>query len=554
MHRDRKIPVNIIIITSFILLAILNTVELMHFKTVPTFPSGDLPFHWQRIQELIQSRHLFPYYDLNSFKDCGSAVMAMYPYLWLYPVALLYRVAGSVTVTTVGILGLNTLASLLISYYASLRFSRSRMISYFFALAYSFSFTLFLNTVHSYAIGMNEAFIFMPLVIFGYLTWLKDRKWVMLAIGTTALAYSEVLVVIFMAVLLSIWTLINIFRLDRRWIVNLIKAANLTVLLTALYWLPAVHLYLDNRLFGMGNPRITGVMLSRSFRTAWDVKWTVGSNNVFLMTIYTLLGLIFGLEALIRGGHLHKQMYAGAVLVLLLTSRFFPWTALRSTSLNIIQYLWRFYLFSQMVLTYLFAEVTVKVIIHLTISSRARGCVMISLAALVVGLQLFNQAHYFVTLPAITRGASIRMNDRKLFDLNDAEYHDYYLQRTNSDFHKIEQHDVTLPDGRPAMKFLSSGHGDYAFRCHRNYRQVTIPFIRYYGTHYRIDVDGRPVHVISNRNQLMTIRHIIPGRHHVQIKIEPDSWIRSAKGLSFTGILICLWILTVQWIRKFRND
>lgn len=394
IKKDHKyLSSNFIIVLLFLIFACVNTFMLMECRKVVSLP--DLQFHWSRILELIKSQQLLPRFAMNSFNDSGSAALTMYPYLFLYPFAIFYKFSKSMILTTVLMLFINTFLSLIVSYFCSLGLSKSRMVSFVFSMAYSLSFSLFYNIVNTYAIGMNDAFIFMPLVLFGYYYWVKYGKWHMLAIGGIALIFSEILMSVLVFIILALLTICNYRRLNKQKIWALLKSFVLVVMVSASFWIPALNIYLNNKLNNFKFTNETGVDLFESIHGAFSFPNMY--TNMGLMPIFVLLGIIFGFISFRLLSSDLRQMFLCSLLIIFVSSNIIPWQSLNHTFLGIIQFPWRLFLIPQVFLTYIFAKFLVKKTKHFQIS---RLKFLLVFVCCVLGLQVCYQCDYFNMTPS----------------------------------------------------------------------------------------------------------------------------------------------------------
>lgn len=514
-RRGRWIDLGIIF--AFLILSIANVLLIWHFHRIP-MKSLDMSFHWQRIGELIRSRSAWPQFATTLFSGNGSAVMTMYPYLLEYPAAFLYRGLHSVVTGSLIIFTLATFTVLLISYFSCQTVDRHRrFVSFDFAVMYSLTTFLTATGIGWYETGALDSFLFMPLVVFGMVNFFRNGHWLMLSIGMSWIVYSSVISTVITGGLLLIWLIFDHRQLDLARGVNLLRAALLTGLTTALFWLPMVKLWWLNRL----NQPTAKQIVSNPLKQMIEVPLTDQASLWDALTIYSLLGIVTGLFLFRHLGSLAKRAYLFAVTVVWLSSAYFPWSWLSRTPLRVIQYTGRLLLIPQVILTYILALGIYRY------SSRRFLVKSIVLVLIIMGLQLSNQGlmyHQFGVvekrIPATNRIVS---DPRYQIRIHHASAFDYYPRLALKDRRQLGLDDGEYLRRRRLVNvpFRSVGRGDFTFRSGRISR-LRIPFLSYHGIAYRGRLDGHPVRLRSDSRQLLELTHVPRGRHYLRIRIRPN--------------------------------
>ena len=138
--RKRKVWFNIGLCILFLLLSIVYVWPFAHRGVI--FGSGDLMFHVNRMEELyqdIQRGVLVPRISSFSFNQVGSGINFFYPWVLLYPFAIIRLLTHNpISAFYIGIVLINFL-TLGIAYYSMLRFASSRKRAFAFAIIYSFA-------------------------------------------------------------------------------------------------------------------------------------------------------------------------------------------------------------------------------------------------------------------------------------------------------------------------------------------------------------------------------------------------------------------------------
>ena len=287
------------------------------FMTV--LPLGhDLHFHLYRIgamaEELERTSFAIPIRILSvSYNNYGYGVPIFYGDLLLYVPAVLVtfgmEVVTAYKLLLVGIFWL-TFAAM---YHQVYRCSASKEFAFLAAVFNSFSTYFLLDLCIRMAIGEACAFIFLPYVFCSFYNILYQPKkgdWLYLTVGMSGLILSHNLTAIFTAVILGIWTILQLHRVtNQKAIGSIMLAALTTIELTASYTFAFIEANMVQRYQISGNneyqmrefaehalelvdfflPYDFKKGLSILFHINWDTeKWHPGAVGVLLMAILFL--------------------------------------------------------------------------------------------------------------------------------------------------------------------------------------------------------------------------------------------------------------------------
>lgn len=399
------ILLNELMIVIFILLSLASSFLIISHHTL--YYGSDMEFHWQEIFELLRSNRLFPSFALNSFLKSGSAVLTMYPYLFLYPFVWIYQSLHSIQDTMYIIFIINTFISLLIDYYGSLIVTnKNKTMSFTFALMYSLSSSFIVNTFTTSDFGVLYTIMFLPLVIFGFIQWLRKGKWLMLSLGISLIVYCNVLAAAFIPVLLIIWLIISFQYLNKIKIINLLKAALLAILTTIAFWLPAIKILMWNKLSVPRRSHVQNftMMLKNAINLALGVKFNVDDH--YILTIYSLIGIVLGLIFYTKLGPILRKSYIFSLIVMWICSNHFPWLEInaRFPLIESLQFTGRMLILPQVILTFIFAFCISNLLQKL---SSVKLPLLIVIGLLIISTQLYtekaliNQPHIDATQKVI---------------------------------------------------------------------------------------------------------------------------------------------------------
>lgn len=179
----------------FIISAIIVLYPLLKLNAIPY--GWDQRFHLNRIEEIaisLKSGHLFPTNGLHSFSNYGLAVNSFYPYLFLYPFAIVRLLLSPIHAYVLVLLGYVVLSQI-ISYLCARRIPQIKHAALLFSTLYNFSGYALLQIEMRADLGEYFALIFLPIAFVGaYSLLIKDSNdWIWLPIGMSAIAYSHIL-------------------------------------------------------------------------------------------------------------------------------------------------------------------------------------------------------------------------------------------------------------------------------------------------------------------------------------------------------------------------
>lgn len=217
----------------------------------PNFSAGDHFFNYLRIREVGEDLvHLkLPTFNLYTGSILGGAVSTYYPYLLFIPIAIL-SVFLSATFILFLIVSLGLFLGLNSSYYAAKVFNLSKSFRFVFTLLYSLSPIVFSVIYAQGDIGAYYALLIaIPFIFYGWYKWISKDSWIMLTLGMSLSIYCHIATSICVIFVLILLTAFCITKLNKRKILNLLRAIIVTILLTSFYWFPMLYLQLSNKVY-----------------------------------------------------------------------------------------------------------------------------------------------------------------------------------------------------------------------------------------------------------------------------------------------------------------
>lgn len=551
LKRANHLIINFAIISSFGLLAFFNF--LLIIKNQQISLGTDLPFHGERIRELIQSTSLLPRYNLNSFGNIGSAVMTMYPGFSLYPIIFFLHFISSIKTVLQIVFSINIFICTVICYYCSQSLKVNFTASYLFALMYTLSREMIIYYFGINAIDMYYTALFIPIVIFGFIHWLKNSHWLMLTIGMSLIIFNSVIMSAIIISILFIWTAWNCKKLNRHKIINLIKAILLTLGTTACFWIPASKTFILNQL---NTPTAVKVATVNFMSTLKSSLTPSGNNSPDILTIYSLLGIVIGITIFKRLKPLSQQGFIIAIGILFLGSNLFPWLLLerRFPAIKTIQYTSRMFIIPQILLTWITAIELARLFKRIKNKpNRLLGLIVMISGILLIGI---NNQRTFLTQYHDAEFPKSRISNQQVIGLDNCIIHysskDYYPKRALPQLNQLLQHRII--NKHKSLKTISKGHGIFIYRSHHNLESPVLPFLGYYGTNYHGIIGNRSVSLSINRQQLLKATQLPRGTHQLTITIQHSQLTKISNWLTAISFLIMFIILAQRILiqRKAR--
>lgn len=549
---------NVIIIASFMLLAILSEILIIHAH----FMTGaqDIQFQWQRILELkgaIAKGNWLPQFAINQFNGVGSAVMTFYPYLTLIPIVLLSFVIKSNLDLIFLYIILVTFATMLIAFYSSKSISKNSKISYLFAVIYGLSVTHTSYYFNNFDQGTFLTLCVLPLVIFGFIEFIRKNVWLEMTIGIILIIFSHVLNSVFIFVLLFIWLLININKFNKIKIINLFKSLISVFCTTAIFWIPALYFGINNKIVKPITFPLEGSSLLGIFNGALNNSITYNL-NVFDI----IAGIVFALLFYKKFDQTTKHMYWISMIILIMCSKLFPWHLFQA-SLSIIQFPWRLFIFSELMLDYIFAECLIRYIkkVHLRHKLFILGllcAVLLSCTSqdkIISKYKPYQSVTTYSSLPTQNNQFAFKLSKSNQFHniSHNGSANDYYLKKSQV----LEQRLLTttkgLYDTNKTLQFNYCKNGKFTFTNpnKKSINELNLPFMDYKGEPYTIYLNHHKISSHANQTRFLTINNIKPGAHSIKIVPGVNGITKFSRWISLIGLLLYLFYSVKRLKDKF---
>lgn len=346
------------LILLFCVMSALYIWSFAHLKTV--FGAGDLMFQANRIKELYQDviHGVFvPRISTYTFNQVGSGINFFYPWILLYPFVIFQLITHNpISAFYLGIF-LETLVTLLLSYYAMRKYSASKKRAIIFAITYTFANYRLYLVFNQNVLAESFAYTFLPLVLLGFyeVFYQNIKSWPILAIGMTMLLYSHMLTTALTALFMLV-TLVVTWR----WISNKrlrllagVKAAGLSFLLSAFYLVPFFEQTVTNHL----KASWVGLLFIKT--PMETITSSINNEPTQVVGLLLMIVLIFGFFFWRRANTIDRYTYLSGIILVALTTTLFPWAKLLNTPVANLQFPYRLTgLATLMLAIYLSAVVT----------------------------------------------------------------------------------------------------------------------------------------------------------------------------------------------------
>lgn len=330
-------------------LFLINTFVIYFFEVKNGIICGwDLQFHLNRIEELSQSiysGHLLSSNGSFAFCQIGLLVNKFYPYLFLYPFALLRGLINPVLAYNICLISI-TILSFIISYRAITYVSRSSLSGFFFSIIYNNSGYLLLQITQRGDIAEYIALALLPLLLEGFIGLIDNDnslKWLWLPIIFILLTYDHLLSTILFMLFMIIMALFY-WHEFRSKLIKLIISMGIVIVATLPVSLQIILTTHQNRII---TPIVPDTLQNEALKPSHLFLYSLinhvpGPLSQVNVGIVVLLGVIFSIWTLKQSSKLGRQLGILGVVFLFLSTNLFPWFIFQHTIMHVLQFPWRF--------------------------------------------------------------------------------------------------------------------------------------------------------------------------------------------------------------------
>lgn len=324
------------------------------YKRDFVWTGDDIYYQFQRIMGLsvnFTDGLLASNISVMNFGKIGYGVNIFYPWLTLIPFKLIFQFTGDwISAYYKGLL-FYFFVSFVISHYSMKKFSGSTKIAMLFSIIYNLSIYRLIDLFTRGAVAEYLATIFLPLCFLGFyeIFFGDGKQWKPLAIGMSLIILTHVLST-FMCVI--IFALLLIFfspklKFTRERLLNFVKAVATTIGATLIFTVPFLIEELFQK-YGVPDKQILkGQDLSRVLSESLiNNSRKAVEGNTYNIGLTMLIAIVLGLIVFKKFDFKYKAIYVTFVASLLLTMDWFPWHIFQNTPIEVIQYPFRFLMFT----------------------------------------------------------------------------------------------------------------------------------------------------------------------------------------------------------------
>ena len=345
--RSSHLIKGLIITLILALISLFNVLPILKLNFSTAFFGDDFFFHVERViglSNVFQSPVNF-----NVFGHAASLANVFYPWETVYPLYLIYSATSDFVFSYKLFYFLLTLLTALLAYWCVFKISKNTFSALCFATLYIFSFYRISNFFVRAALGEVVSMTFLPLVLLGlyYILFEDFKKWRILTIGMTLVGYSHTLSLFLTSAFVIIAAVIMVGFIDAKAkrLTNLVKAGIWAVLLCSPYLFLVANTSLKNDLYMIWTQPLKGLplwqwlgnSLSNQMYPNPDVRSSLGASVVLALVIAVIIFVLFKKART----PFNAFCLFGGIGTLLMTSSFFPWSAVDQTLLGKIQFVWR---------------------------------------------------------------------------------------------------------------------------------------------------------------------------------------------------------------------
>lgn len=337
----------------FLILTILSSLDL--FKPGIIF-GADNNFHLHRVLALsdnIKVGNIIPVYFkyLNGF---GYGNGLFYPDLFLYIPALLHCIGIKLTTSVKILVFFINFLSIIFMYICMKNITKKTYASIIGSVLYAFSLYKFTDIYLRTALGESIVFIFLPLFILGIyeIFYGDNKKNYFLTIGLVGICYSHVISFYLTCFFLVVFIIINIKKLKEiKRLKSLTVNIVISILISSSFWLPFLEQYISDKFsFKYYSPvyesivPIVALFMDFPIVKLFDAWLPPCIGICYFVVLYIFIR--YKRDLIKKDKFLTTVFILGIVTMILSSSRILWKIDLFYDLFSIIQFPWRFYLFT----------------------------------------------------------------------------------------------------------------------------------------------------------------------------------------------------------------
>lgn len=570
----KRKPTNLSIV--FIFYVLLSYIFIRsEFKSGMLYTGHDLLFHINRLEEIYQGvihGQFIPNVSLFTFNQVGDGVNFFYPWVCIYPFVLLRLIIGDPVNSIYFGIALFTLITLLIAHFSMRQFSHSTVQSIIFAVVYTFSMYRAFNVFPRFDLGESIAITFLPLVFLGIYNALfgNEKKWYYLSIGMSGLIFSHLLSALLTVIFLAFIFVCSWIKVKNKVtrIKYLLISIVSTVLITAIFWIPFVEKFLENKINTAAVHDLFNESLSvNSFVSGSFENYFTISIGLPLM-ITSLLGWYFFRNVSKK----YIYIYLLGILTLFVSTNLFPWKLVQKTPLNFLQFPWRVFILSDVFLSVYFSKICM-ILINKRERIGFKKSVIVTLAIVLPIWFYYESTQNFVQVSQGLKSLNFKPTFRHPVPVDPNSWIVTYKIDTRNyqnQFHYFENSGATDYFPKQSLSNYRSiiTHESYINGSYKGYRKspdirnnsavydlrdlklkrgdrIDLPFLNY--KNVQVEINGKLVKFkMSHRGTVETYAQT--SKNVISIRYAPSVFEKISVLISFVSILgLLLYVLNNRW-------
>lgn len=454
------------------------------------FYAHDLPYHLNRIlsmTENIKSGDFLSLIHTRLLNNLGYANGIFYPQFFMYIPAILMTITGAHVLSIYKIfLIIITFFTFLSMYYSTKKIFGKKSIAFFAGIIYTFSLYRLTDIYVRGAIGELLSFVFIPIILYGLyeIIFAENKKWWILVIGISGLAYSHLLSFVFIIPLILLICLlnINIIFKDKSKLKNLFISALISILITLAFFGPMLEQKLSYR-FHIDNNTVDSPQELKNRANSLSMTLnskviggyaTNSSEDDGCMSegIGVILLLCAGLFILRKNINYKQnkfeiQLYCIGLITLFMTTKLFPWDKLNY--INIIQFPFRLNIFPTVIFSIVGANTIYEIM-----GRKDEIMKVLCLVVMIFNIYILNETNInfnsvrFFTYESLVEGVDQEiaskeylpeetdleeLNDCTLYNINDKENKIEFNQKRNKITFKYENQKQDMEINVPLLYY-----------------------------------------------------------------------------------------------------
>lgn len=537
MKNNRQLKSKIIEFIEIIVIAIVCSILFIVLggghRCLTSYANSDIEFHLNRI--IGVSNIINHPINYKVFNQIGMGVNYFYPWLTIFPAALLVKAMHSVVNGFLVFLFLLNVVSGIIAYYSLKSVYKNRFKATIFSTMFIFMTYRILDIYRRFDIGECLAMTFMLIVFSAVYQIIVDQKnsWIKLAIGMTLVLYSHLLSAIIVSIMCGLMLILN-WKNVKSWkfvIIQLCKSGITTFMLGLGFLLPYFQ-QMDLKI----NPPFLGNLPSAALNASDlfnnSLNNTLGDNKqtVVSLGIVCLIFLVIGLFKK-HETSVDKTFYLLGLFSVILSTKLFPWNLFQK-HFALLQFPWRFLeVASEFLLIYGVSAVidSKRIIFSLGIV----GCTVMLFCSSVVNLEN-------------TALAKNIMNKSRINTTMSYDNWDYFPQKAAYNLSIVNHQFFDTKGNQVSIKHWVT-NTDYVIKLNSyNSSKLNVPVLYYYGTQAK--VNGKKLGVKVSDRGTVELQNV-PQNGKIKITSRYTKFARIGQIISVSSLFILMILIIRNYFR-----